>query len=82
MVTECEVTVEELSADSDPYVVVVPYSTCELEGWSVVQVIVADVAVMLPEITALIVGIVASVEKVKLPEVAVPAESPDRTAKS
>jgi hypothetical protein len=59
---------------------VVPYSTCELEIWSVVQVIVADVVVMPFEATALIVGIVAVVAKVKFDDVAVPAESVDRTA--
>jgi hypothetical protein len=36
--------------------VVVPYSTCELEGWSVVQVMVADVAVIALEVTPLITG--------------------------
>jgi hypothetical protein len=40
---------------------------------------VADVVVVL-EVTPLIVGIVASVEKVKFVEIAVPAESVDITA--
>jgi len=36
---------------------VVPYCTCELDGWSVVHVIVADVAVTPLEVTALMTGI-------------------------
>jgi hypothetical protein len=53
----------ELRVVSVPYVVVVPYATCEPAGWSVVHVIVAVVAVMLLEVTALIVGMDAGVEK-------------------
>jgi len=79
-VTECAVTNEEFKLDVDPYPVVVPYSTCELEAWSVVQVIVADVAVTPLEATALITGRAADVENVKFAEVAVPAESVDITA--
>ena len=45
-----------------------------------VHVMVADVVVRLPELTALMTGIVAAVVKVKLAEVAVPAEVADRTA--
>jgi hypothetical protein len=41
---------------------------------------VADVAVTPLEATALMVGIVAGIEKVKLAEMAVPAESVDITA--
>jgi hypothetical protein len=41
---------------------------------------VADVAITPLEATALMVGIVAGVEKVKLADVAVPAESVDITA--
>jgi hypothetical protein len=41
---------------------------------------VAEVAVMPLEVTALMVGTVAGVEKVKLADVAVPAESVERTA--
>ena len=78
--TECEVTREELSAESKPYAVEVPNSTCELEGWSVLHVTIADVAVSPEDVTALITGTVASVEKVKLADVAVPAESVERTA--
>ena len=59
---------------------VVPNVTCELEGWSVVQVIVADVVVMPVTTTALIAGIDAGVEKLKLPDVAVPAEFAEVTA--
>ncbi len=43
---------------------------------------VAEVAVMLLEVTALITGAGTKVEKVKLADVAVPAESVDITAKS
>jgi hypothetical protein len=81
-VTECDVTNEELTAESDPYAIVVPYSTCELDSWSVVHVIVAEFPVMPLEVTVLIAGIVAGVENVKLADVAVPAESVDKTAKS
>jgi hypothetical protein len=42
----------------------VPYSTCELETWSVVHVMMAVVAVTEPEVTALIVGMDAAVENV------------------
>jgi hypothetical protein len=74
------VTGVALSVENDPYPVVVPNSTCELEDWSVVQVIVADVAVTPVEVTALIVGTVAVVEKVKFVEVVVPAGSVEITA--
>jgi hypothetical protein len=60
--------------------VVVPYFTCELEGWSVVQVIVADVAVMPMAVTPLITGTGTGVEKMKLADVAVPAESTEIAA--
>jgi hypothetical protein len=60
--------------------VVVPYSTCEAEGWSVVQVIVADVVVMPLETTALIAGIVAGIENVKFADVGVPAEFAEMAA--
>jgi len=60
--------------------VVVPYFTCELEGWSVVQVMTADVLVTLPEATELITGAATGVEKVKFADVAGPAESVDMTA--
>ena len=79
-VTECDVTGEALFAERDPYAVVVPYSTCELEGWSVVQVMVAEVVVIAPEVTPLITGIVAAVENVKLADVAGPPESAEITA--
>jgi len=79
-VTECAVTDEEFRLDNVPYPVVVPYFTCELEAWSVVQVIVAEVVVTPLEVTALITGRVAEVENVKFAEVAVPAESADITA--
>ena len=57
-----------------------PYPTCELEGWSVIHVIVADVAVIPLAATALIIGIDTAVESVKFTEVVVPAEFVDRTA--
>ena len=79
-VTECEVTGELLFGERDPYAVVVPYSTWELEAWSVVHVMVADVVVTPPEATPLITGIVAAVEKVKLADVAGPPESAEITA--
>jgi hypothetical protein len=41
---------------------------------------VADVAVTPLEVTAVMIGIVAAVEKIKLAEVAVPVESADITA--
>jgi hypothetical protein len=46
----------------------------------VVQLIVADVVVTLPVVTALITGAGGTVAKVKLAEVAVPAESVELTA--
>jgi len=55
-VIECDVTGEGFSAENDPYVLLVPYSTCELEGSSVVQSIVAEVAVTAVELTLLITG--------------------------
>ena len=59
----------------------IPNSTCELDGWSVVHVIEADVAVMAPELTPLITGIViGGVANVRLADVAVPAESVEITA--
>jgi hypothetical protein len=79
-VTECDVTSAELTVEEVPYPVVVPYSTCELDSWSVVQVIVADVVVIPLEATALMTGAVTGVAKVKFPEVTVPAESVDMTA--
>jgi hypothetical protein len=51
-----------------------------LDGWSVVQLIVADVVVMLLLVTALITGAGGRVAKVKLAEVTVPAESAELTA--
>jgi hypothetical protein len=59
---------------------VVPNPTCELEGWSVVQVMVADVAVTPLEATKLIVGIDTGVTKVKFVDVVVPAEFMEMTA--
>jgi hypothetical protein len=58
----------------------VPYSTTELAGWSVVQVMVAEVVVRPLEATALITGIDIGVEKLKFPDVVVPPESAEITA--
>jgi hypothetical protein len=41
---------------------VVPYFTCELDSWSVVQVIVAELAAIPLDVTALITGIGVRVE--------------------
>jgi hypothetical protein len=79
-VTECEITGAAFKVEREPKEEVVPYSTCELEGWSVVHVIVANVVVIPLALTPVIVGIVAGVEKLKLAEVAVPAESVDIAA--
>lgn len=73
--TECAVTGDEFRLESDPYAVVAPYSTCEPEGWSVVHVTVAEVAVMLLTVTALITGTDSGVENVKFPDADVPPES-------
>ena len=59
---------------------VIPYSTCEVEGWSVDHVIVAVVAVTPLEATLPITGIAAAVEKLKLADVVVPAEFVDMAA--
>ena len=70
IVTECVVVNVLFSGDDEPYPVVVPKKTCELDGWSVVQLIVA-LAVVNPETaTPEITGATGVVKKVKLPEVA------------
>jgi hypothetical protein len=70
-----------LSAGSAPYAAVVPYSICVVEGWSVVQVIVAEVDAMLDAVTDVITGAeTAEVEKTKFVDVDVPAEFPEITA--
>jgi hypothetical protein len=82
-VTECDVTSVLTSADCDPYPVVVPYETCELEGWSVVQVIVAVVEVIPVVVTALMTGggPPARVAKVELADAAAfPEASVDSAA--
>lgn len=70
-VTECEVTRLLLRADCEPYVTVVPKETCVVAVWSVVQVMVADVAVMPEAVTEVITGAGggAAVAKVKFDEV-------------
>ncbi len=70
---ECEVTSDAPEAVK-PYEVVVPYSTSESDSSSVVQEMVAAVAVM-PELVTLVItgGVVsvgAAVVKVKSPDVA------------
>ena len=55
-VTECDVTSVLTSVDCAPYDVVVPYATCELEAWSVIQVIVAVVEVIPVAVTAPMTG--------------------------
>jgi hypothetical protein len=82
-VTECVVTSEAFRADIDSYAVLVPNSTCELEGWSVAQVMVAVVVVMEPEATDEMTGVgttAAGVENVRFAEVADPPESAEITA--
>jgi hypothetical protein len=44
------------SADCEPYAVVVPHATCELEAWSVVHVMVAVVEVTPVAVTAVMTG--------------------------
>ena len=64
---------------------VVPNSTCEVEAWSVVQVIVAEVPVIPEAVTDEITGgpTAADVVNVKLADVAtVPEELAESTAKS
>jgi hypothetical protein len=71
-ITECDVTSVPASVDCDPYAVVVPYATCELETWSVVHVIVAVVELTPVAVTAVMIGAgAADVENVKLVDVAV-----------
>ncbi len=73
-------TSEPLRAESAPYDVVVPYSTCDVDAWSVVQVMMAEVDVILDVVTDVITGAEpAEVEKLKLVDVDVPAEFPERT---
>jgi hypothetical protein len=63
--------------------VVVPYSICGVEGWSVAQVIVADVLVILVAVVDEIIGAagVAGVVKVKLADlVPTPVELVDSAA--
>jgi hypothetical protein len=74
----------ESSVVVEPYAVVVPYSTREVESSSVVQVITAEVVARLPEVTAEITGgvesITAGVVKVLSVEIAsLPAASFDFT---
>ena len=68
-VTECDVTMELLAVERVPYAGVVPNSTCELEGWSVVQVMVTEDGVTPDEATAVITGAWTWVVKVKFVEV-------------
>ena len=52
----------------------VPYSTCVVDAWSVVQVIVAEVAVIIVADTEEITGATACVVKMKLADVVVSAD--------
>jgi hypothetical protein len=72
IVTEWLVVNVLFSGDEEPYPVVVPKKTCELDGWSVVQLIVALVVVIPETTTPEITGATAVVTKLKLPEVADP----------
>ncbi len=55
-VTVWLVTSDEFSVEANPYPVVVPKFTSEVDAWSVVQVITAEVLVMLEADTAEITG--------------------------
>ncbi len=82
-VTECDVTRVLTSGDCEPYAVVVPYATCELDAWSVVHVIVAVVEVIPVAVTALMTGggPPARVAKVELADAATfPEASVDSAA--
>ena len=83
-VSEWEVTGEVASAVDSPYAVGVPYSICESEASSVVQLIVAVEVVMLAlptlEMTGGVVSGGVAVVKVKSPDTArLPAASFDFT---
>ncbi len=81
MVTVCVVVSAVLRVEFVPYAVVVPYSTCVLADWSVVQVMVAEVVVIAVAVRAVMTGAAAIVVKVALAEVArVPAELAERAA--
>jgi hypothetical protein len=78
------VTSEELAGEREPYAAVVPYSTWDVEAWSVIQVMVAEVAEIAVADTDEITGGtgLAFVANVKFVDVArVPAELAERTAK-
>ena len=82
--TVWNVSSAELAVEKPPYAVVMPYWTSDVEGWSVVQVMVAVVDVMDVAVTAVISGGTGlpTVVNVKLPEVAsVPEELEDKAAK-
>jgi hypothetical protein len=74
------VTSAPAKVDCEPYAVVVPYDTCELEAWSVVQVIVAEAGVIPVAVTAVITGAGVEVVNVKFADDAIVPESfVDRT---
>ena len=59
----------------------VPYSTCDVEAWSVVQVMVTEVVVIAEAVTDDITGDGAAVVKVRFAEVVVtPREFVERAA--
>lgn len=69
-VTECDVDNALLSGDCDPYAVVVPNETCVVAACSVVQVMVAELALIAVAVTDEIIGAgSAGVAKVKFAEV-------------
>ena len=59
-----------MSVDEEPYTTVAPKKTCEVEGWSVVQLMVAVVVVDPETTTPETTGATGVVWKVKLAEVA------------
>jgi hypothetical protein len=69
IVTECAVVKVLFSGDEEPYAIVVPKNTCEVDGWSVVQLMVAVVVVDPETTTPEITGATAVVTKVELADV-------------
>jgi hypothetical protein len=78
----CDVNSELFAPDHSVYEVVVPNPTCDVDAWSVVQVIVAEVVVMFVAVTEEITGApVAVVVKMKLADtVCNPTASVDMAA--
>ena len=75
-------TSELFAVERDPYAIVVPNSTCDEDGWSVTQVIVAEALVTFDTFTAEMTGAGVVVVKLRFEEIArVPPELADMTAK-